>query len=263
MLLTAGCSYVWGDELEGFDNDPPTHGHLTFTHLLAEKLGLDYRNLGMCGSCNDRIFRDVIDHLHNPSKPNPTHIVIMWSAWQRTELVEEMTRTRELDVAVNRPLHHTQFSPKRVNVLAKGIRREMLKHYYELAYDSKTDISHGISKMKSMEVICDALGIKLIQGAFHGRMYQNILKVMRNQSSIPGPMGVDGRLVEEYVPDFVHWLKASLNSLKDTSRVGLGKHKDLHSIAEELGDLKEFGHPGERTQVVFADFLFDKFNKLN
>lgn len=260
MLLTSGCSFVWGDELDGFDTDPPSHHHLTFTHLLAEKMGVKYVNQGVCGSCNDRIFRDVIDYLHDPTKQNPTHMVIMWSAWQRTELVEEMPREREIDIGVNRPLHHTQFSPQRVDVLAKGARKEILKQYFDVAYDSKTDISHGISKMKSMEVICDALGIKLIQGVFHGRMYQNILKVLRNSPSHPES---DDRNIQEYVPDFVFWLKKSIMSLKNSSRVGLGKHKDLFTLADELNDHKEFMHPGERTQVVFADFLYKEFQKLD
>lgn len=259
MLLTSGCSFVWGDELEGFDNEPPTHQHLTFTHLLAEKMGMEYVNQGMCGSSNDRIFRDVIDYLHDPNRENPTHMVIMWSAWQRNEMVEEL----DADIpylGTDRPLDHTQFSPLRLHWLANIPRRKVLEPYYGQYYDSKTDISHGITKMKTMEVLCDSLGIKLIQGVFHGRNYQNILKVLTNTPSHPD---TDDRNIVEYVPEFAHWLKRSLKSLKDTSRVGLGKHKDLNTLAGELDDVKEFYHPGERTQVVFADFLYDQFKKLD
>ena len=256
MLLTSGCSFVWGDELHGFDNNPPTHHHLTFTSLLANQLGMEYVNQGVCGSCNDRIFRDVIDYLHDPEKENPTHMVIMWSAWQRNEIVEEMPPERALEIGLGRPLDHTQFSPLRIDVLNKGERREVLREYYGKYYDSKTDISHGISKMKAMEVICEGLGIKLIQGTFHGRSWQNILKVLTNTPSRPD---TDDRNIVEYVPEFANWLKNSVNSLKDTSRVGLGRHLDLYGIGMELDDLKEYGHPGEKTQVVFADFLYDQF----
>ena len=259
MLLTAGCSFVWGDELDGFDTDPPSHWHLTFTHLLAEKLGLEYINMGLCGSCNDRIFRDVMDHLHNPNKPNPTHMVIMWSAWQRAEMVEECDEQRAKILAFGRPLDHTQYSPLRLKVLNKGPRRDVLSEYYGKYYDSKTDISHGITKMKAMEVMCDALGIKLVQGVFHGRCWQNIIKVLTNTAS---QQDTDDRNIAEYVPEFAHWLKTSVNSLKDTSRVGLGRHKALHELGMELDDLKEFEHPGERTQVVFADFLHDQFKLM-
>lgn len=259
MLLTAGCSFVWGDELEGFDNDPPTHWDLTFTSLLAKKMDMEYVNLGLCGSCNDRIFRDVLDRLHGPEQ-NPTHMVILWSAWQRNEIVEEMSKERELSVGVNRPYDHTQYSPYRMNVIGRGPRRELLKQYYENYYDSKTDISHGITKMKAMEVICDAMGIKLIQGVFHGRCFQNILKVLTNTPSKPDS---DDRTIQEYVPEFASWLKTSIASLKDTSRVGMGKHKSLFSIGAELGDLKPHDHPGEKSQVVFADFLYDLFKQID
>jgi len=259
MLLTAGCSFVWGDELDGFDNDPPTHWPSTFTHLLSDKLEMPYVNLGMCGSCNDRIFRDVIDHLHDSEKENPTHMVILWSAWQRNEIVEEMPLERALHMGLGMPYNHVQFSPQRIKLINKGARRDHLTEYYERYYDSKTDISHGITKMKSMEVICDAMGINLIQGVFHARMYQNILKVLTNTPSNPD---ADDRNIQEYVPEFASWLKKSVISLKDTSRVGLGRHRDLFNIARSLGDLKEFDHPGERSQVVFADFLYKQFKEM-
>lgn len=260
MLLTSGCSFVWGDELHGFDNTPPTHHHLTFTSLLAKQLGMEYVNQGVCGSCNDRIFRDVIDYLHDPEKENPTHMVIMWSAWQRSEIVEEMAPNRADSIGLNRPLDHSQFSPQRVEVLAPSLRRDMLKEYYSTVYDSKTDISHGITKMKTMEIICESLGIKLIQGVFHGRCYQNILKALTNTPSNPGAYD---RNIPEYVPFFAKWLKDSVGALKDTSRVGMGKSKDLFKIAVDLDDLKPFDHPGERTQKVFADFLFEEFKKFD
>ena len=40
-LLTTGCSFVWGDELDGYDNNPPTHWDKTFTYKLADTLGLE------------------------------------------------------------------------------------------------------------------------------------------------------------------------------------------------------------------------------
>ena len=259
MLLTAGCSFVWGDELDGYNTEPPSHWHLTFTHLLAEKLAMPYENMGMCGSSNHRIFRDVIDHLHDPTKENPTHMVIIWSAWQRSEIVEEMAVERENDIGIRRSLDHTQFSPQRVEVLNKGRRKRHLMDYYNGLYDSKTDIGHGITKMKSMEVICDAMGIQLVQGVFHGRCWQNILKILQNQ---PSTRGSDDALRSEYVPEFAHWLKNSIKSLKDTSRVGLGKSLSLFSIGYRLDDLKPYQHPGEKSQVVFADFLYEQFQLM-
>ena len=115
MLLTAGCSFVWGDELDGFDQDPPTHQRLTFTHLLADKLGIDYVNRGVCGACNDKIFREVTDWLHNHPDELPTHMVVMWSAFQRAEVVEYMPDER--DVKIGRQNDVTQFSALRTECI--------------------------------------------------------------------------------------------------------------------------------------------------
>ena len=87
MLLTNGCSFVWGDELDGYDDSPPTHEEYTFTYKLSEQLGIPYVNIAQCGSCNQKIFRDTTDYLRT-CKELPTHIVILWSSWQREEVAE-------------------------------------------------------------------------------------------------------------------------------------------------------------------------------
>jgi hypothetical protein len=61
------------------------------------------------------------------------------------------------------------------------------------------------------------------------------------------------------MPLYTSWLKDSIADLKPTSRVGAGKGKDLYTIAIENNDLKTYGHPGEKSQVIFSDFLHKKF----
>ena len=244
MLLTSGCSFVWGDELEGFDNNPPTHEHLTFTHLLAKKMGMPYVNQGLCGSCNERIFRDLITYLSDPTKTKPTHMVVMWSAWQRDEIAEPMTESREEQLNLYRPNGFTQYSPERTQNLSNydrdtRLRRDLLKRYYETCYDSRTVLMEGITRMKTIQLLADSLGIKLIQGTFHNRAWNNILATLNTKD----------------IPQYNKLLVDSISSLHKTSRVGMGRYKDLYTLAEELDDVKPFGHPGERTQVVFADML--------
>jgi len=258
MLLTAGCSFVWGDELEGFDNDPPTHQHLTFTHLLAEKLGIEYVNRGVCGACNDKIFREVTDFLHaNPGKV--THMVVLWSALQRKEVVEYMPSKRQ--AKIGRQNDVTQFSSLRTDCIYNEQKRRLWDRWYDEAYDSKTDILHMLVMMKNMEVIARESGIQLIQGSFHQRNWSNILAVLTNKPA-SDEMGYDvipfdARI--ENIPDYQKWLKDSIGSLDDNSRVGLGRGKDLYTLCLELDDIKPHGHPGEKTQVVFTDFLYEKF----
>jgi len=249
MLLTSGCSFVWGDELEGFDTDPPSHQHLTFTHLLAEKMDMPYINQGLCGSSNDRILRDLIDYLSDPSKEKPTHMVVMWSAWQRMEIAEPMSLERELEMGLNRPNGFTQFSPERIPVLSNLTqqtrhRRDLLEEYFNTSYDSRTDLAHHLTKMKTIQLLADSLGIKIIQGTFHNRCWSNIVSQLRTKD----------------LPQYNQWLLKTIKSLPDTSKVGLGtKYRDLFTITTEVGDMKEFMHPGEESQKVFAQQLFDMF----
>ena len=261
MLLTAGCSFVWGDELKGFDDEPPTHQELTWTHLLAERLGVEYTNLGICGSCNDRIFRHVVDYLHDPTLPKPTHVVVMWSAWQRCEMVESMSDRRETECALNRPEDATQFSPLRLSALGDRRKRKVLMEYFEELYDSRTDIMHGLTQMKALELICKGLDIPLIQGVFHNRCWANVLSVLNNTGAHD-----DGDAVQHQdlgdTPRYRTWVKNTIGSLESTSRVGLGRGDSLYEIARKLDDVKEHGHPGEHTQVVWAELMQQKFDDM-
>ena len=50
-----------------------------------------------------------------------------------------------------------------------------------------------------------------------------------------------------------------LGSLESTSRLGLGRgHTTANQIGKKIDDIKEFGHPGERTQEIKGE-LYDKF----
>jgi hypothetical protein len=261
MLLTAGCSFVWGDELEGFDQDPPTHWDKTFTSILARKLDIDYVNRGFCGACNEKIFREVTDYLH--AHPNTiSHMVVMWSAWQRTEIVEYMPPER--DIKIGRQNDVTQFSQLRTELIYDKEKRSLMKNWFETAYDSKTDIMHTISKMKSLELICDAAGIQLIQGVFHRRNWSNIMSILTDQCPDDSSKKIkkkENRI--DATPDYKKWLKDSLGSLNDDSRVGMGRGDDMFTICRDIGDMKEYGHPGEKSQVIFSDFLLEKFQKSN
>lgn len=255
MLLTAGCSFVWGDELEGFDQNPPTHQHLTFTHLLAEKLGVNYVNRGVCGASNDKIFREVTDWLHNHPEERPTHMVVMWSAFQRAEVVEYMPEDR--DVKIGRQTDVTQFSAMRTECIYDRRKRDVMNRWYEEAYDSRTDVMHTLSMMKTVELLCEGLGIHLVQGFFHKRCWSNIMAILRNEN-----LDVDDDRSEantSSMPDYQRWLKDAIKNLHVNSRIGAGRGKDLYTLAIEGDDIKPYGHPGEKTQVIFADMLYDRF----
>lgn len=262
MLLTAGCSFVWGDELDGYDNAPPTHWKHTFTDILAKKMGIDYVNLGRCGAGNEQIFRLITDHLHNYPDQPITHMVVLWSAWQRKEWVEYQPSER--DVKIARELDVTQFSSLRTHNLYTKKIRESVDDWFERCYDTRTDIMHTLSKMKMIELLCEARGIKLIQGSFHRRNWSNVMAILTDAELAKGvPIHPDMQISK--VPEYREWLVSSLGKLKSTSRVGMGNKSpvpDLYTLGISNNDIKEFGHPGEKANAQYANLLFEMFTKI-
>lgn len=248
MLLTNGCSFVWGDELEGYDKSPPEHWHHTFTHKLAEKLGIPYINLGTCGACNQKIFRDTTDYLRT-CKELPTHMVILWTAWQRGEVAENHPRDYEMYRNIKRYQCMTQISPSRLNNVKPELG-EILDKYYDVFDSTRTGIIHTLNYMTHMQWLCDVLGIKLIQGVFHIRMWQQILNCMKpryHTAEAPWTAWMD------YVED-------SLSSLKDTSRLGMGRYEDLYSLSLNNYTIKPHQHPDEDAHTAYADLLTHIFS---
>lgn len=249
MLLTNGCSFVWGDELEGYDQDPPTHREYTFTHHLSQHLRLPYKNLATCGACNTKIFRDTIDYLKNPDNQKPTHVVILWSAWQRQELAENRTKAFEEEMQIQRWQCMTQWSPTRMGNLKEKVQGPLEKALY-YTDDVRTSIIHDLSYMHALELLCETMGIKLIQGTFHVRCWENILEFTK-----PRYHKTDAPWT-----DWINYVHTSLRQLKETSRIGLGVYKDFYLFAEDNYEIKEYGHPNEEAHEAYANLLNHIFN---
>lgn len=247
MLLTNGCSFVWGDELEGYDQDPPVHHPLTFAHQLAEKLNVDYINLAQCGSCNQKIFRDTTDYLRTCEKL-PSHIVILWSAWQREEIAENYPVNHEKDKNIFRSQCMTQISPSRTNQVKPELF-EIMDSYYDHYDVTRTGIIRTFNYMTHMQWLCETLGIKLIQGVFHRRMWENVLLCMDPRY----------RKTESPWSEWMDYLEDSLNYLKDTSRVGMNRYIDLYSLSKEKYTIKPHAHPDEDANSEYADILYNIF----
>lgn len=246
MLVTNGCSFVWGDELEGYDNDPPTHWPLTFTHLLADKLEVEYKNLGCCGNGNDKIFRDTSDYLINCNEL-PTHMVILWSAWQREEIAE--LHYNESDIKIERWENMTQISPTRLGHMGSKRVSKVLDLLYDDYDNTRTGILHGLTYMTHMQWLCEKLDIKLVQGVFHERSWEAVCETLH-------PNEAKGKV------SWKQWMLSvnkKLGYLDKKSRVGMNRYLDFYSIAEKFNDVKPYGHPGERSHKEFADLLYHIF----
>jgi hypothetical protein len=243
MLLTNGCSFVWGDELEGYDNDPPTHWGHTFTHKLSELLGIPYVNIATCGACNQKIFRDTTDYLRKCDQL-PTHIVILWSAFQREEVAENHPEGYELFRNIKRYQCMTQISPSRLNNVKPELE-QLLDQYYDYYDVTRTGIIRTINYMTHMQWLCESLGIKLIQGVFHARMWETISQCMHPKY----------RTTRSPWTEWMDYVGESIGELKDTSRVGMGRYVDFYSVALKEYTIKPHQHPDEDAHTAYADLL--------
>lgn len=77
-LLTNGCSFTWGAELDDRE--------LRFGALLSRKLNCNLVDISENGSSNERILRTTFDYLNNSDvNLNELIVVIGWSGISRTE----------------------------------------------------------------------------------------------------------------------------------------------------------------------------------
>ena len=247
MLLTNGCSFVWGDELDGYDLDPPAHWHHTFTHKLSEKLGIPYVNLATCGGCNQKIFRDTTDYLSSGAEL-PTHIVILWSAWQREEVAENHPENYETVRNIMRYQCMTQISPSRLNNVKPELE-EVMDMYYDRYDVLRTGIIRTLNYMTHLQWLCDQLGIKLIQGVFHARAWENVAELMHPRY----------RKTKAPWSNWMDYVEKSIGQLKDTSRLGMGRYIDLYTLAEDKYTIKPHQHPDEDAHTEYADLLHHIF----
>jgi hypothetical protein len=72
-LLASGCSFIFGDELEDQQGNNPSNS--TFTALLAQDLGLEYRCVAVSGSGSDSHVRQVIENVDQDTGL----VVVGWS----------------------------------------------------------------------------------------------------------------------------------------------------------------------------------------
>ena len=241
VLLTNGCSFVWGDELDGYDNSPPTHRHLTFTHQLAELLEMPYVNIATCGACNQKIFRDTVDYLRKCDEL-PTHIVILWSAWQREEVAENHPKEYEEQRKIQRWQCMTQISPSRLNNVKPELS-EVLDHYYDYYDVTRSGIIRTLNYMTHMQWLCDTLGIKIVQGTFHRRAWSNLVSKLHKRYDKTG------------WADWNDYVREQLNALRPECRVGLGTYIDLFTLAEQKYSIKPHQHPDEAAHAEYAVLL--------
>lgn len=254
-LLAGGCSFVWGDELDGYDDSPPSHWQQTFTHQLAKLEGMKPHIIAECGNGNDKIFRDIVDYISDPTIPNPEMVFVSWSAFKRIELYEEKDIGAEEKMKIKRWQNLSQFSPERFRYLNRA-NRDIAELWSNLVYNQETGAIHMVTYATALQTMCDALGIKIIQTVFHNRMGQNMYDMLDTNRGLGHEFGA-------YMREQVGKLRPECrlgfyNVDKDT---GLSKEEDWYDMYTMSRDDKlfpecrilEYMHPCEITHRTYAE----------
>lgn len=275
-LLTNGCSFVWGDELEGCEDNPPAHQEHRFSTKLRTLMSTDLKRkvthdcIATCGGGNKKIFRDTISYLSDPSKKTPTHMVIMWSALQRNE-VFEIVSSSEYHGLIQRQQNLTQYSPERItSQFPPGGLRDLLKEWYDKHYKQEVDVVQLFTYMQAIKILCRSKNITLVQGVFHTRVYSGILATLANATSEDGG---DNK-------DYMQWVRGSVDTLDWNDKLGIPFSKNpllipnykypalMHEFVDMYNTvcckykMKPYGHPDERTHKEIAQTLMSAFHLL-
>lgn len=273
MLLVAGCSFAWGDELIGSKNKPPTHHDLVFGSILSLKLDLEYNNISACGNCNYKIFRDIMNNIHL----NPSHIFILWSDPLRKENLLEVDNTQRDLLKVYTDMSMTQWHENRWEDLLLSMDKDIAykwsrTHTFneltsfrrtEKAIDAYgtglgTGVTHLLPQMIAMQYMCDAMGIKISQGVFHSGVFSDLQRYMARIESFPS---------SNQLKKWNTWVLDSLDKLRPENKLGLDPDKSFEenvTIKSIMGDrpMKKWGHPDETAHVDYAEYLYKIIKNL-
>lgn len=236
-ILFNGCSFVWGDELK----DPM---NTRFSKLLSDQLGMDEVNLSLRGGSADRMFRTTLDYIH--TNPKPEIIIMVWTGIDRFEYINIAEKDQHDD-------YYLQCSPSRVNQQEyRRLKPHLIGYMLKILDDYKRSID-VINKMCHIQFLCEALGIKLLQFQFTNR-HRDIMQVLLDSDSANER---EDRLKEYY--------KSKIQYLKPYSTYGLLDHNDLLGMSLDIGDVEVrngfYGHPLEKSQVMFKDFMIQELRK--
>lgn len=266
MLVTFGCSFVWGDELEGHNALPCSHWKHTFSEKLGKKLGLETKIVAQMGNSNDKIFRDVVSHIHNPNIEDPTHIVVVWSHPNRSEVAlnqafnpEDLKIGHRIDSKGNKRLWSVrfqqnmhQYGPSRPEWVNQR-KVPIISTYYRELWNEHTSVLNLLTKMQSLESICVGKGIKLVQCQYAEFTRDTMTQCMDMNRFM-------------HMKPWRNHVDTVLQSLRKESKIGLlpdSSGFDMNTRANKLGKTLRYGHPDESVHTWYANKLHKIFEDVD
>lgn len=120
MILTTGCSFTYGEEL-----DFPAEQ--AYPHLLGEMMEMEVINAGAMGASNEYIARTTME---NVMKYSPEIVVVQWSETNRIEL--------HANLPVNTPGRYNNYTgPLQTNIRWTGQGVDFIDQYYKNWWDEE------------------------------------------------------------------------------------------------------------------------------
>ena len=236
-----------------YNKNPTTHQRHRFSEKLAKSLDIDVVNLASCGGSNHKIFRDTLNFLMSEHGNDCTHMVIVWSAWDRDELINDVKPEDEDLYHVPRYNSITQFSPPRIDnigFVGKRTKDAMRSYYTHLNKFKRKSITHQMSYMIAIHQICEARGINLVMSHFHKNQWREFLNSIIDCD-------------REDVSSLKEWqdmIKKMMYSLPEKSRLGLGYGKTFSQVCTETIDNKSEcvgfmpgNHPTAEAHTAFCE----------
>lgn len=236
--LYNGCSFMWGDELI----DPL---NTRFSRLMCDDLGIEEINLSIKGASNSRIYRTTIDYLTN-CETTPEYVIIAWSGIDRFEFLYPYKQDKHDD-------YYMQCSRSRLDQPEFAPVRNSLYGYVKDIASDPLDCINTLTYMNGMQLLCSSMNIPLIQIQF-AHVHRQVLSSILNEMTY----SVKKNKIKNYI-------KSKVESLHNYSRYGLTNEMDLLKMASDIKDVdiwpNFYGHPRERSQIAFKDFMIDKLKE--
>lgn len=237
VALFNGCSFVWGDELKDPQNS-------RFSRLISTEANMEEFNISMCGASNSRILRTTLDWVQLNGAPDV--MIVVWSGLDRFEYID----LREKD---KHDFYFMQCSPSRIEQQEFRRRRPTLERYMtELLNDNKRSLD-TINAMCQIQQLCQLSNTALLQ--FQFTWHHKDLK-----DKISSKLSDNNR-----ESAFLQYYQSKVNYLNPISTYGLNDSNDLLGMSMEINDVviapRGYGHPLEKSQVVFKDFMLQQLEE--
>ena len=270
MLLTTGCSVVYGAELDEKNWYSEEHWEKTFSHHLSKHLGVDYTCLAKCGNSNHKIFRDLMQWFiddnvsstsfdQNTRLSNCTHMVVLWSHVDRDEFFSfknlgiEKVEQRLTDSS-DMCLRQYQKNGLNVHEILTENQRKTLDDFNKEFRNFELDMIRTCVYMQTIQMLCENHNIKLIQGFMDDSPYLKLLKSFKKNEGEPKRKIYYSRLKKN--------MNRMLKTLKKNSRIGLGRPypRSFYSILGD-DDILKYGHPNSEKHKEYARYLYRIFQE--